>query len=34
MSACSEENAAAGEQLSAQTQIMRGVAERLRVLVG
>jgi len=33
MSACSEENAAAGEQLSAQTQVMRGVAERLRVLV-
>src|SRR5262249_14389986 len=34
ISACAEENAAAGEQLSAQTALLRGVAERLRSLVG
>jgi methyl-accepting chemotaxis protein/methyl-accepting chemotaxis protein-1 (serine sensor receptor) len=34
ISACAEENAAAGEELSAQTALLRGVAERLRSLVG
>jgi methyl-accepting chemotaxis protein/methyl-accepting chemotaxis protein-1 (serine sensor receptor) len=34
ISTCSEENAAAGEQLSAQTEMLRAVAERLRMLVG